>query len=265
MKKNGIYYMVIVAIFSALACVGTLINIPMPSGGMVHLGNFVMILAALLCGGLVGGLSGSIGMGLYDVIAGYNPSTYLRTFVLKFFIGFIVGYLFRLLIKKRKDPAILSYIIGGLFVVVGIIGIVMATKCTNNVFNIIVFGKIKTVKQAEIILMVVFAFIFGIGLILAGIFSKKLKGNSRYALFAITVGMLINMVLELILRTLLTTWLDKYDMAVAFATALAKIPSSVITAFITVVLATFLYRPTYKAVKDINHLNDIEEIDEDEE
>ena len=36
------------------------------------------------------------------------------------------------------------------------------------------------------------------------------------------LGTPANMVLELILRTLLTTWLDKYDMAVAFATALAK-------------------------------------------
>lgn len=50
--------MIICAIFAALAFVGTMVQIPLPSGGMVHLGNFVCVLGALLCGPIVGGLAG---------------------------------------------------------------------------------------------------------------------------------------------------------------------------------------------------------------
>jgi uncharacterized membrane protein len=58
----------IIAILTALCFAGTFVQIRMPSGDMIHLGNFVMIIAALLLGGLEGGFVGSFGMGLYDVI-----------------------------------------------------------------------------------------------------------------------------------------------------------------------------------------------------
>ena len=82
---------VLVAIFSALCCAATYLQIRMPAGDFVHLGNFVMIIAALLLGGVEGGAVGSLGMGIYDLInyAG-KTSTILRTFILKFIIGFIV-------------------------------------------------------------------------------------------------------------------------------------------------------------------------------
>lgn len=263
MKRNdALYKLVITAIFSALACVGTFINIPMPSGGMVHLGNFVMVLAAVLCGGLVGGLSGSIGMGLCDIFLGYPPSTYLRSFVLKFIIGFAVGYLFRLIIKKKKDPKLYSYIMSFIFLALGIVGIVLATKVNGGVVNIKAFNASKTIESGSLIVSIVFSFIFSLGLFLASLFSKKLKGGSKVCLFAVSVGMILNMVLELILRTLLTHLIDGVDTNVAFVTALAKIPASIITSLITVILATLLYYPTYNAVKELNHLNNIDEIDE---
>ena len=63
--------MVLIALFAALSFVAVmLIHIPYPAPvgqPFIHFGNMVTILAALLIGGWQGGLSGSIGMGLYDI------------------------------------------------------------------------------------------------------------------------------------------------------------------------------------------------------
>jgi uncharacterized membrane protein len=52
----------------------------------VHFGNLIVVLAALLVGGWQGGLAGSIGMGLYDILNGHADSS-PKTFILKFLIG----------------------------------------------------------------------------------------------------------------------------------------------------------------------------------
>ena len=104
----------IIAILTALCFAGTFVQIKMPSGDMIHLGNFVMIIAALLLGGLEGGFVGSFGMGLYDVIYyTQKPTTIFRTLILKFLIGFIVGSLFRLIIKKDLKARPILFTISG--------------------------------------------------------------------------------------------------------------------------------------------------------
>lgn len=257
-KKKSLYILTLTAVFSALSFVGTFINIPMPSGGMVHLGNFVMILAGLLCGGLVGGLSGSLGMGLYDIFAGYNPSTYIRSFILKFLIGFIVGELFRLVIKKKMNVRIILFFLSGIFLILSIVGIVMLIHSSSNGFNILVFGATKTIGKVDLIVATIFAILFFIGLLLSALYSTKLKNAQSVALFSTTIGMLLNMILELLLRILLTHYLDGVDFPVAYATALAKIPASILTSFITVILITFIYPPIYNATKNYNMINDLE-------
>ena len=93
---------VLIAILVALCFGATRINIPMPTGDMVHVGNFVMILSALLLGVMEGVLVGSLGMGIYDLVFFSNrPFTIVRSFILKFIVGFLVGYLFRLVLKKK--------------------------------------------------------------------------------------------------------------------------------------------------------------------
>ena len=100
--------MCLIGIFSALSYVGVLINIPIPSPlgkPMIHLGNLVVVIASLVFGGVVGGVSGSIGMGLYDIINGYDIWSISRTIILKLAIGLIVGFVYHKLIKKEtKTP-----------------------------------------------------------------------------------------------------------------------------------------------------------------
>ncbi|MGM9971733.1 MAG: ECF transporter S component [Anaeroplasmataceae bacterium] len=243
---------IIIAMFSALSCAGTFVQIRMPAGDFVHLGNFVMITAALLLGGIEGGLVGSLGMGIYDLIFYTSkPSTIIRTFVLKFLIGFVVGTLFRYVLKKDKNVKIPLYVVGGVFLALFITSIVFIALGTNSgfssIYSVSVFGTVKKLTISYYI--PIFAFIFAAGLIVAAVFSHKLSKRNQAALFAITIAVLLNIVGEFFLRWLLEgIMLDGFK--VSLATATSKIPGSLITGFISVVLSVLIYEPIYRALKN---------------
>lgn len=69
------------------------IKIPMPGGDAtsLHLGNAFCVLAALLLGGVYGGLAGSIGMTIADLMDPVYITVAPKTFILKFCIGLITG------------------------------------------------------------------------------------------------------------------------------------------------------------------------------
>ena len=69
------------------------IKIPMPGGDAtsIHIGNAFCVLAALLLGGLYGGLAGAIGMGIADIMDPIYITGAPKTFFLKLCIGLIVG------------------------------------------------------------------------------------------------------------------------------------------------------------------------------
>ncbi len=260
----------IIALFTALAFVGVFIQIKMPTGDMVHLGNFVMILAALLLGGLEGGLVGSLGMGLYDLIYYTSkPSTIIRTFVLKFLIGFLVGYLFRLILKKKLNTKYL--LIGatsffllvfgvslGLFLSGDFADFSFSNGLSSNFANFL--GSGKTVKIS--LYIPIFSLIFAIGTVLSIVFERKLSTRSKAALFAILSAVLLNIIGEFILRWLLEGTFnvlvsDLNDgFTVSLATATSKIPGSLITGFLSVFLAVLIYEPIYRGVKNLTVFKD---------
>ncbi len=94
------------ALCAALCYVGaTFIKIDIPVGTektMFHLGNTFCVLAALLVGGVWGGLSGAIGMTISDLTTSYVLSA-PKTFVLKLCIGLIVGFVAHKLFKLSKE------------------------------------------------------------------------------------------------------------------------------------------------------------------
>ena len=69
------------------------IKIPMPGGDAtsLHIGNAFCVLAALLLGGVYGGLAGAIGMTIADILDLIYIVGAPKTFILKFCIGLIVG------------------------------------------------------------------------------------------------------------------------------------------------------------------------------
>ena len=81
------------------------IKIPTPGGyTSFHLGNTFCVLAALLIGGIPGGIAGAIGMGIGDVLDPIYITYAPKTIILKLGIGIITGLVaHRILHITKKD------------------------------------------------------------------------------------------------------------------------------------------------------------------
>jgi uncharacterized membrane protein len=254
----------IIAILTALCFAGTYVQIKMPSGDMIHLGNFVMIIAALLLGGLEGGFVGSFGMGLYDVIYyTQKPTTIFRTLILKFLIGFIVGSLFRLIIKKDLKARPILFTISGLLFALGIGAIILyatgdfANTSAKNLFSSVHYYVLddKTKSFNVSIIIPILSILYAITALVAGIISGKLTQRNKAALVAILVAIFINIIGEFVLRYTLEGWFVS-DFNTSGLVATSKIPGSMITGFITVILSVIVYEPVYYALKKASLIED---------
>jgi uncharacterized membrane protein len=254
---------IIIAMFTALCCAATFVQIRMPAGDFVHLGNFVMIISALLLGGIAGGIVGSFGMGLYDLIFySSKPTTIARTFILKFIIGFLVGYIFRLIIKRDINAKKILYVLLGLFIATSITSIVLFALSDKEAFSLSngfsgkyndIFGSGKSLSIS--LYVPIFSVIFTIGTALAIIYGHKLTKRSMAALVAVLIAVFVNVVGEFILRFVLEgLFLSSFKTSIIVATS--KIPGSLITGFITVFLSVLVYEPVYRAVKNNESFRD---------
>lgn len=97
MRNEKVTKLVFTALMAALSYVVFTflqIKISLPGGDAtsIHLGNAVCVIGALLLGGVYGGLGGALGMTIGDlfdpVYIVYAP----KTFILKFCIGLITGF-----------------------------------------------------------------------------------------------------------------------------------------------------------------------------
>lgn len=81
-------------LFIALTCVATaFINVKLPitaNGGLIHLGNVPLFIAAILFGKRTGALAGAFGMGLFDLLSGWALWAPF-TFIIVGLMGFTVG------------------------------------------------------------------------------------------------------------------------------------------------------------------------------
>lgn len=98
MKDNKLYKIAVTGLMAALCYVAfTYIKIPIPIPGgdttALHIGNAFCVLAALLLGGVYGGLAGSLGMTIADLMDPMYVTSAPKTFILKFLIGLIAGFI----------------------------------------------------------------------------------------------------------------------------------------------------------------------------
>lgn len=105
-KKTDTRTLTIAALMAALCYIGfALFKIDIPVGTektAFHFGNVFCVLAALLLGGLWGGLSGAVGMTIGDLLTGYITSA-PKTFFLKLCIGLITGLVAHKVLKIEKE------------------------------------------------------------------------------------------------------------------------------------------------------------------
>jgi uncharacterized membrane protein len=86
--------LVINALFIALTLVATMfINIKLPimgNGGLIHLGNVPLFIAALVYGKKTGAIAGAFGMAFFDLVSGWALWAPF-TFIIVGLMGFIAG------------------------------------------------------------------------------------------------------------------------------------------------------------------------------
>ena len=96
MRNEKVQKLTLTALMAALSYViftFLQIKVTLPGGSATsfHLGNAVVVLAALLLGGVYGGIGGAIGMTIGDLLDPIYITGAPKTFFLKFMIGIITG------------------------------------------------------------------------------------------------------------------------------------------------------------------------------
>lgn len=130
-KKNSTLSIVLVALFAALTTLGTMLKIPVPTGGFVHLGNAVLLLAVLLIGYKRGALAGGIGFAIFDLMNGFAAEA--PYFI---FESFIVGGAAALMIRFFHHNINTMGKLISVAVVTGITKIIM-TQLKNTAMGLI--------------------------------------------------------------------------------------------------------------------------------
>lgn len=91
---SQVYFLTVTAVLTALTYIFTaFINVRLPiaaNGGLVHLGNVPLFLAAMICGRKTGMIAGGIGMGLFDLLSGWTMWAPF-TLVIVGVMGYVMG------------------------------------------------------------------------------------------------------------------------------------------------------------------------------
>ena len=118
--KATTFYVVLIALFSALVCVLTFF-VRIPCGeGYINFGDTLIFLAASLLGPVGGMIAGAIGSSLADLFSGF--ATYAPfTFVVKGGEGFLCGILYTYVFRKQRPMLrrLFSMLIAGAWMIIG--------------------------------------------------------------------------------------------------------------------------------------------------
>lgn len=234
-SRNTLLTTVLIALFAALSYVVLYIKIPMGEQ-FVHMGNMVTILAALLIGGWQGGLSGSIGMGLYDIF--FYPTSVVKTLILKFGIGLFTGLIAR--VGHRHPDRSPRKGLAAASAVSLVIGLVLLA---GRLFHL---GGLADVTPVATIFLLVLGVLLGL-LLLASLKTDKLNNEVLFATLGATVGILWNIVGEF-LFALVTKMLAGMSFEAAAIAALLKIPASFVNGSFSIFGAVLLYVPLKAAL-----------------
>ena len=109
-NKVNVKEITITAMFIALVFVFTaFINIRLPiggNGGLIHLGNIPLFIAAFIFGKKTGCIAGGVGMALFDLLSGWTIWAPF-TLVIVGLMGYVVGYI----AKKSEKRKTLAYLL----------------------------------------------------------------------------------------------------------------------------------------------------------
>jgi uncharacterized membrane protein len=119
---NKTQVLVINALFVALTLVATMfINLKLPiagNGGLIHLGNVPLFIAAFVFGRKTGAIAGAFGMGLFDLISGWTIWAPF-TFIIVGAMGYVAGLIAEKVPGKRAVVYSIAVIAALLIKIVG--------------------------------------------------------------------------------------------------------------------------------------------------
>lgn len=119
---NKTQVLVINALFVALTLVATMfINLKLPiagNGGLIHLGNVPLFIAAFVFGRRTGAIAGAFGMGLFDLISGWTIWAPF-TFIIVGAMGYVAGLIGEKVPGKRAVVYSIAVIAALLIKIVG--------------------------------------------------------------------------------------------------------------------------------------------------
>lgn len=146
--------LVIYSLFIALTLVATMfINIKLPimgNGGLIHLGNVPLFVAAFVYGKKAGAIAGAFGMGLFDLLSGWTAWAPF-TFIIVGIMGLVAGIIAEKLPGKRifvysiaVFVALIIKIIGYYFAEVVLYGnwVLPFGSIPGNVLQVVIAGLI---------------------------------------------------------------------------------------------------------------------------
>ncbi len=213
-KKSNALLIAKVGIMAALCYLAfAFLQIKVPVGTeytSFHLGNTFCVLAALLFGGVPGGLAGAIGMTIGDLLDPAYITTAPKTFLLKFFIGFITGLVAHKLgkISRRNED-------GSLKPMNKVFGWVVAASAAGMLFNVI-FEPVVSYLYKH--------YILGVEAELASILAKWQAATTFVnAILAVVFAVLIYMALR---PALIRAKLFDYDIGVKKQKPAASVESA---------------------------------------
>lgn len=152
MNNNKTLRIATTALMAALCYIAfTFLQIKIPTPGgytSFHLGNTFCVLAALLLGGVPGGIAGAIGMGIGDLLDPTYVIVAPKTFFLKFMIGVITGlvahHVFH--IEKSSGKKLVYEVI--LSVSAGLLFNVIAEPLVSYFYTAVLLSAPKSAAQA---------------------------------------------------------------------------------------------------------------------
>lgn len=142
--NNKTLKIVVVGLMAALAYVSfTFLQIKIPTPGgttSFHLGNTFVVLAALLIGGVPGGIAGAIGMGIGDLLDPVYVTYAPKTIILKLMIGIVTGLVAHKLFKIKNLEGKQLYIGVVVSAIAGLAFNVVGEPLFGYFYNSIILG-----------------------------------------------------------------------------------------------------------------------------
>lgn len=142
--NNKTLRIVVIGLMAALAYVSfTFLQIKIPTPGgttSFHLGNTFVVLAALLIGGVPGGIAGAIGMGIGDLLDPVYVTYAPKTIILKLMIGIVTGLVAHKLFKIKTLEGKQLYIAIVVSAIAGLAFNVVGEPLFGYFYNSVILG-----------------------------------------------------------------------------------------------------------------------------